>query len=48
MFIPIGPKGENQEIYLIDKDFNGKITYKAILGVCYGMLTDKATQLQGN
>ena len=46
MFIPIGPRGKTQNIYLIDKDYNGKITYKSILSVCYGMLTDKATQLQ--
>ena len=48
MFIPIGPKNENQQIYLIDKDFNGKITYKTILNVCYAMLSDKETQLKGN
>ena len=48
MFIPIGPRGETQNIYLIDKDFNGKITYKTVLEVCYGMLQDKATQLQNN
>ena len=46
MFIPIGPKGETQNIYLIDKDKNGKITYRSILSVCYGMLQDKETQLQ--
>ena len=45
MFIPIGPKGETQNIYLIDKDGNGKVTYKSILAVCYGMLTDKEKQL---
>ena len=48
MFIPIGPKDGSQEIYLIDKDYNGKITYKSILGVCYAMLSDKKTQLRGN
>ena len=46
MFIPIGPKGETQNIYLIDRDQNGKITYRSILSVCYGMLQDKETQLQ--
>ena len=46
MFIPIGPKGETQNIYLIDRDQNGKITYRSILSVCYGMLQDKETQLK--
>ena len=46
MFIPVGKKGETQNIYLVDKDLNGKIDYKSILSVCYGMLTDKETQLE--
>ena len=46
MFIPIGPRGETQNIYLIDRDQNGKITYRSILSVCYGMLQDKETQLK--
>jgi protein-L-isoaspartate(D-aspartate) O-methyltransferase len=46
IFIPVGKKGETQEIYLVDKDFMGKVTYRSILSVCYGMLTDIATQLQ--
>ena len=45
MFIPIGKKGGEQKIYLIDKDYLGNVTYKAILGVCYGMLTDINSQL---
>ena len=45
MFIPIGPRGGNQNIYLIDKDHNGKITYRSILSVSYGMLQDIETQL---
>ena len=45
MFIPIGKKGQTQNIYLVDKDSNGKVTYKSILSVCYGMLTDKESQL---
>ena len=32
-------------IYLIDKDHNGKITYRSILSVSYGMLQDIETQL---
>jgi protein-L-isoaspartate(D-aspartate) O-methyltransferase len=46
IFIPVGKKGETQEIYLVDKDSMGKVTYRSILSVCYGMLTDIATQLQ--
>ena len=46
MFIPIGPEGGSQNIYLIDKDINGKVTYRAILSVCYGMLRDKEAQLK--
>ena len=45
MFIPIGKKGGEQNIYLIDKDYLGNVTYKAILPVCYGMLTDINSQL---
>ncbi len=45
MFIPVGPKGKTQYIYLVDKDSDGKVTYKSILSVCYGMLTDVESQL---
>ena len=45
MFIPIGKKGETQNIYLVDKDSNGDVTFKSILPVCYGMLTDVESQL---
>jgi protein-L-isoaspartate(D-aspartate) O-methyltransferase len=47
IFIPVGPKGESQNIYLVDKDLNGEITCTSILSVRYGMLTDVETQLQG-
>lgn len=46
MFIPIGPTGKTQNIYIIDRDNTGKITYKSILSVCYGMLRDKESQLE--
>ena len=45
MFIPIGEKGKNQNIYIIDKDYFGNVTYESILSVRYGMLTDVYTQL---
>ena len=48
MFIPIGKKGQTQDIYLVDKDFQGNVTYKSILSVCYGMLTDIQSQLNNN
>ena len=46
MFIPIGPAGKTQYIYLIDKDQNGKVSYRSILSVLYGMLQDKETQIK--
>ena len=45
MFIPVGKKGESQNIYIFDKDEYGKVTYKSILSVCYGMLTSVESQL---
>ena len=45
MFIPIGRSGEDQFIYIVDKDFRGNITTKKILQVNYGMLTSIYTQL---
>ena len=45
MFIPVGKKGETQNIIIVDKNSYGKVTYKPILSVCYGMLTDVDSQL---
>ena len=45
MFIPIVEKDKTQNIYLVDKDTLGRITYKPILSVIYGMLTDIYSQL---
>ena len=45
IFIPVGKKGGNQEIYLVDKDELGEVTYSTLFGVCYGMLTDIDSQL---
>jgi len=47
MFIPIGKRGGDQFIYIIDKDINGEITFNRILQVNYGMLTDINTQING-
>ena len=43
MFIPVGTY--DQWIYLVDKDSNGNITKKKIMGVCYVPLTDKEKQI---
>ena len=48
MFIPIGPEGGEQIIYLIDKDHNGNITSIPILSVAYSMLQDIESQLANN
>ena len=45
MVIPVGPENGSQEIYLVDKDNNGKVTQKSILGVRYVPLTTKTHQL---
>ena len=45
MFIPVGKKGETQNIIIVDKNSYGKVSYKPILSVCYGMLTDVDSQL---
>jgi protein-L-isoaspartate(D-aspartate) O-methyltransferase len=47
IFIPVGKKGEEQYISIVDKDSNGEVTIKKLFKVCYGMLTDVATQLKG-
>ena len=43
MFIPVGTY--DQWIYLVDKDSNGNITKKKLMGVCYVPLTDKEKQI---
>ena len=48
MFIPIGPKGKDQKIYIIDKDNNGIIYYSFVLNVRYRMLDDKELQMRVN
>ena len=44
MFIPCG-EIDDQKIYIVDKNSSGEKTFKPILSVCYGMLTDVNTQL---
>ena len=43
MFIPVGTY--DQWIYLVDKDSNGNITKKKLMGVFYVPLTDKEKQI---
>ena len=45
MFIPVGTYDQN--IYIVDKDKNGNISKKSIMGVRYVPLTDKDKQLRG-
>ena len=47
MFIPIGLNPDDQWIYVVDKDFNGKISIKKTISVCYVLLTSKEKQLRG-
>ena len=47
MFIPIGLDPNNQWIYVVDKDLNGKISIKKTISVCYVLLTSKEKQLRG-
>ena len=47
MFIPIGLDPDDQWIYVVDKDFNGKISIKKTISVCYVLLTSKEKQLRG-
>ena len=43
MVIPVGPEG-NQEILMITKNKDGKVTHKSLLGVRYIPLTSKEQQ----
>ena len=44
LVMPLG-EPNNQYIYIIDKDMNGKLTYKKGLSVCYVSLTSAKNQL---
>ena len=46
MIIPVGPENGAQEIYLIDKDADGKtLTQQSVMGVRYVPLTNKDHQM---
>jgi len=41
MVIPVGPQGGDQYLYQVDKDLNGRITSKSLLGVRFVPLTSR-------
>ena len=45
MVIPVGKQKWEQQICLIDKDMNGKVTCQKVLGVSYVPLTSVEKQL---
>ncbi len=45
MVIPIGPEYGEQELFMIDKDENGKVHQKVVMSVKYVPLTDAKRQL---
>ncbi|CAG8502074.1 16732_t:CDS:2 [Acaulospora colombiana] len=48
LFIPVGHDNENQTIYQYDKDVNGEVTKRSLMGVIYVPLTDARKQLNAN
>ncbi|VDK70139.1 unnamed protein product [Litomosoides sigmodontis] len=45
MLIPVGPEGGPQQFVQVDKDANGNVTQKNLMGVIYVPLTDEVHQL---
>ncbi|OZC09754.1 protein-L-isoaspartate O-methyltransferase [Onchocerca flexuosa] len=45
MLIPVGPEGGPQRFVQVDKDANGYVTQKSLMGVIYVPLTDEQHQL---
>lgn len=44
LIIPIGPQGGNQNLEQIDKNVDGTVSRKELMGVMYVPLTSKAGQ----
>lgn len=47
MIIPVGDQGSFQELLQIDRDSQGKLTMKSVMGVMYVPLTDVKDQVGG-
>jgi protein-L-isoaspartate(D-aspartate) O-methyltransferase len=47
MVIPVGPQGQPQAIYFVDKDTSGQVKQTRKLGVSYVPLTSKSQQCAG-
>lgn len=47
MIVPVGPPKGNQYLEQIDKQEDGTIVRKPLMGVAYVPLTDKSKQLPG-
>ena len=45
MVLPVGLAGAHQELTLVDKDMDGKLTQKSLFGVAYVPLTSRQAQL---
>ena len=45
LVLPVGPEGGKQELKVLDKDANGRVTQRTLMGVIYVPLTDAERQL---
>lgn len=47
MIIPVGPRGGSQCLEQVDKQLDGTVVRKQLMGVSYVPLTDAASQVKG-